>query len=171
MCAENRTSRSSIKASEASLDAQGLLGYKTARGDRPTALLFKNWTDKAARRHDIGRKGQVVETAVRGLTIDSYSIEDLRQLIDTAIAPIFGIALDGTVNEWNQQAVAVTGYTRDEVFGKDLVQNYISPDYQEAVQRVLQAVLIGNVSIHPTRRVGTTSCRARAPCRFLPTGN
>eukprot|EP01079_Euglenida_sp_SAG-EU17-18_P005136 gene5136-5220_t len=69
--------------------------------------------------------------------------KDVGRLIDHANAPIFGIATDGTVNEWNQKARLLTGYTREEVLGRDLVQNYISPDYQASVQDVLQAALQG----------------------------
>ncbi|MCH1571690.1 MAG: PAS domain-containing protein, partial [Longimicrobiales bacterium] len=40
--------------------------------------------------------------------------QDLTQLTDTANAPIFGIDADGLVNEWNQTAARITGYSKEE---------------------------------------------------------
>jgi PAS domain-containing protein len=38
---------------------------------------------------------------------------ELTQLIDTANAPIFGVDVDGNINEWNQMAVRISGYGKD----------------------------------------------------------
>jgi PAS domain S-box-containing protein len=40
------------------------------------------------------------------------------------------------VNEWNNKAVEITGYSREEVMGKNLVDVYISPDFRESVKSV-----------------------------------
>jgi PAS domain S-box-containing protein len=69
--------------------------------------------------------------------------KELRQFIETANAPIFGIDNEGLVNEWNQTSEKITGFTKDEVLGKDLVQTYITEDYQEAVKKVLDNALLG----------------------------
>ncbi|MGK0379591.1 MAG: PAS domain S-box-containing protein, partial [Patiriisocius sp.] len=45
---------------------------------------------------------------------------ELRQFIETANAPIFGIDDKGKVNEWNQASEKITGFKKDEVLGKDL---------------------------------------------------
>ena len=68
---------------------------------------------------------------------------DLTLLIDTANAPIFGIDADGLVNEWNRKAVAITGYPREEVVGRDLVRKFITAEFQSSVQEVLQKALAG----------------------------
>ena len=68
---------------------------------------------------------------------------DLRTLIDTANAPIFGIDKDGLVNEWNQKAAEIVGYTSDEVMGRDLVSEFISPEYKKSVKEVLDNALRG----------------------------
>ncbi len=47
---------------------------------------------------------------------------ELQTFIDTANAPIFGIDAQGLVNEWNNKAAAITGFSREEVLGKNLVQ-------------------------------------------------
>ena len=48
--------------------------------------------------------------------------QELQTFIDTANAPIFGIDANGLVNEWNNKSAAITGFSREEVLGKNLVQ-------------------------------------------------
>ena len=48
--------------------------------------------------------------------------QELQTFIDTANAPIFGIDANGLVNEWNNKSAAITGFSRKEVLGKNLVQ-------------------------------------------------
>jgi PAS domain-containing protein len=48
--------------------------------------------------------------------------QELQTFIDTANAPIFGIDAHGLVNEWNNKSEAITGFSRSEVLGKNLVQ-------------------------------------------------
>ena len=68
---------------------------------------------------------------------------ELTQLIDTANAPIFGIDTQGLVNEWNQEAVSLSGYSKDEVMGHDLVQEFITDEYKDSVKQVLDDALRG----------------------------
>jgi PAS domain S-box-containing protein len=69
--------------------------------------------------------------------------KELRQFIETANAPIFGIDDKGNVNEWNQSSEKITGFKKEEVLGKDLVATYITEDYREAVKGVLDNALKG----------------------------
>ena len=48
--------------------------------------------------------------------------QELQTFIDTANAPIFGIDAFGLVNEWNNKSAGITGFSREEVLGKNLVQ-------------------------------------------------
>ena len=48
--------------------------------------------------------------------------QELQTFIDTANAPIFGIDAHGLVNEWNLKSASITGFSREEVMGKNLVQ-------------------------------------------------
>jgi PAS domain S-box-containing protein len=76
--------------------------------------------------------------------IETESIaKELRQFIETANAPIFGIDNKGLINEWNQTSEKVTGFSKTEVLGQNLVANYISPDYQTQVKEVLDNALKG----------------------------
>ena len=48
--------------------------------------------------------------------------QELQTFIDTANAPIFGIDAYGLVNEWNNKSAEITGFSREEVLGKNLVE-------------------------------------------------
>ena len=67
--------------------------------------------------------------------------QELQTFIDTANAPIFGIDLNGMVNEWNNKSVEITGYSKEQVMGKSLVDEYISQDFRESVKSVLDDAL------------------------------
>jgi len=79
----------------------------------------------------------------------SYQVEmertaaELTQLIDTANAPIFGVDVDGNINEWNKMVATITGYGEDEVSGKNLVQEYIADEHKASVKEVLDKALEG----------------------------
>ena len=79
------------------------------------------------------RRRQQMETTAHELT----------QLIDTANAPIFGVDTDGLINEWNQQVAQTTGYSKEEVLGQNLVEVYITQEYKDSVQQVLDQALSG----------------------------
>ena len=50
----------------------------------------------------------------------SAMANELRQLIDKANAPIFGIDVEGNVNEWNEKTAEITGYSRKEADNQPL---------------------------------------------------
>ena len=90
----------------------------------------------------IGVAQDVTETSRMERAIKATANE-LRQLVETANAPIFGIDVDGNVNEWNDKTAEITGYTKDEAFRKPLVSTYIVPYLQHSVQEVLDNALKG----------------------------
>jgi PAS domain S-box-containing protein len=69
--------------------------------------------------------------------------KDLTLLIDSANAPIFGIDSSGRVNEWNQTAERITGFSKDDVMGKHLIKKFITEDFKASVKSVLDSALIG----------------------------
>lgn len=69
---------------------------------------------------------------------------ELRQFVETANAPIIGVDGFGLVNEWNQMAETLTGFVKSEVFGQDLVETFITPEYKASVKQVLDEALAGN---------------------------
>ena len=68
---------------------------------------------------------------------------ELRKLIDTTNAPIFGIDVDGVVNEWNQKAAELIGFSKEEVIGQQMPDQFISIQYRDAVKQVLDNALNG----------------------------
>ena len=78
------------------------------------------------------------------LRTESESIaKELRQFIETANAPIFGINNNGLVNEWNHTSEKITGFTKNEVLGQNLVETYITEDYRDPVKQVFDNALLG----------------------------
>ena len=49
----------------------------------------------------------------------------------------------GLVNIWNKKAAEITQYTQSDVMGENLVEEFITNDYKEAVGYVLQKALNG----------------------------
>ena len=90
----------------------------------------------------VGVGQDITELAQKRSETESI-LKELRQLIQTANAPIFGIDNEGHVNEWNQTSEKITGFKKEDVLGKNLVQTYITEDYRESVKKVLDDALIG----------------------------
>ena len=91
-------------------------------------------------------KGEIIGVVGVGqdITEINETKEELTQLIDTANAPIFGIDKEGNVNEWNQKAEEITGYSKKEVVGKSFVESYITKEYKGSVKDVLDRALVGD---------------------------
>ncbi len=68
---------------------------------------------------------------------------ELRQLVDTANAPIFGIDVHGNVNEWNDKTAEITGFSKEEAMNKPLVSTFIVPNLRKSVQDVMGKALKG----------------------------
>lgn len=81
------------------------------------------------------------EQAVKPET--SHAGHSLRGLIETASAPVFAIDKDGLVTEWNLRCSQMTGYTREEVAGKDLLRELVSPPDRESARALVDGALLG----------------------------
>ena len=116
----------------------------TKSGDRVDVLL-----NSTTRRDADGSVSGVIGvgqdiTELNKVRIKQESIAtELVQLVDTANAPIFGIDAEGKINEWNQQAEFITGFSKAEVMGQDLVASFITDEYKVSVGEVLQRALKG----------------------------
>ncbi len=86
---------------------------------------------------------QDVTESTKNDRVMSAMARELRQLVDTANAPIFGIDVDGLVNEWNYKTAEITGYERDEAMGFHLVETFIVPSLRQSVQNILDSALEG----------------------------
>ncbi|WP_443632844.1 PAS domain-containing protein [Candidatus Marifrigoribacter sp. Uisw_064] len=110
-----------------------------------TELAFQNREkEKRADELILANKELAFQKKLEGYRSEMESVAlELTLLIDTANAPIFGIDNKGLVNEWNQTSEKITGFTKGEVLGNDLVQTYITEDYRESVKKVLENALEG----------------------------
>ena len=109
-------------------------------------LLVNATTRRDAENNIVGVVGvaqDVTEAAQRDRAITSMANE-LRQLVDTANAPIFGIDIHGNVNEWNNKTAEITGFLQEEALHKPLVDTFIVPSLHKSVQEVLDNALCGN---------------------------
>ncbi|MFT7547827.1 MAG: PAS domain S-box-containing protein, partial [Candidatus Azotimanducaceae bacterium] len=101
--------------------------------------------------NDFVADGQhMVTSVIKDITAENLarkeserSSGELTQLIDTANAPIFGVDAAGLVTEWNQSAVKISGFEKEEVQGRDLVQDFITDEYKASVKEVLGNALRG----------------------------
>ena len=59
------------------------------------------------------------------------------------LSTVFGIDLNGLVNEWNDKTAEITGYSKDEAMGKPLVSKFIVKKLKKSVQGVLDNALKG----------------------------
>jgi len=107
--------------------------------------LVNATTRRDAENNIVGVVGvaQDVTEAVKHDRAVAAMANELRQLVDTANAPIFGIDVHGNVNEWNNKTAEITGYSKDEAFGFPLVSTFIVPKLRQSVQDVLDNALKG----------------------------
>ena len=115
------------------------------KDDKRVMVLLNSSTRRDAAGEIIGVLGVGQDISeIDKLRTESESVaKELRQFIETANAPIFGIDSKGLVNEWNETSEKITGFKKEEVLGKDLVETYITEDYRDAVKLVLDNALKG----------------------------
>jgi len=121
------------------------LEFRT-KSDEIRHLLVNATTRRDAENNVVGVVGvaqDVTEAVQRDRAVAGMALE-LRQLIDTANAPIFGIDIDGNVNEWNRRTSEITGYPKEEAFDEPLVETFIAESMQERVREILNSALSGH---------------------------
>lgn len=133
-------------------EAVGQVLHEALNGSETANFEFPLLT-KADRRVDIllnatpryDQLGNVVGMVGIGQDI-SYRIaqeEEYSRLINGANAPIFGVNKNGSINIWNKKAAAITQYSTEEVMDRNLVKEFITFDFREAVGTVLNQALQG----------------------------
>ncbi len=129
--------------------------------DKILHVVWRDLTEEKKAQSQLNKLNNILESKAAELQVSNSSLllniaemedlrtasesvaKELRQFIETANAPIFGIDNKGRVNEWNQTSEKITGFKKDEVLGKNLVETYITEDYQAAVKLVLDNALKG----------------------------
>jgi len=145
----NETSNYELEFRTKSREIRHLLVNATTRRDADNKIVGV-----------VGVAQDVTETAKHDRAVASMANE-LRQLVDTANAPIFGIDVDGNVNEWNEMTAEITGYSAEYAMGKDLVSTFIMPKLQNSVQNVLDEALNGIVTSNYELEFATASNEIR----------
>eukprot|EP00930_Biecheleria_cincta_P039996 TRINITY_DN27442_c0_g1_i1.p1 TRINITY_DN27442_c0_g1~~TRINITY_DN27442_c0_g1_i1.p1 ORF type:complete len:2290 (+),score=499.19 TRINITY_DN27442_c0_g1_i1:44-6913(+) len=74
--------------------------------------------------------------------------DDLSRFIESANALIFGVSLDGRVMEWNRRAAELLGYTKEETVGRLLIEEFINPEFREAVRAVFDKAWNGEETVN-----------------------
>ena len=82
---------------------------------------------------------QMVENRFKAIS----TAQELRQFIETANAPIFGIDNKGNINEWNETSEKITGYKKEEVFGTNPIHTYSLKKHKNSIKKVLDDALKG----------------------------
>ena len=90
----------------------------------------------------VGVAQDVTEAAKRDRAVAAMANE-LRQLIEKANAPIFGIDVHGNVNEWNDKTAEITEYSKEEALNRPLVSSFIVAKLRNSVQEVMDNALRG----------------------------
>ncbi len=84
--------------------------------------------------------------------------KELRQLVNTANAPIFGVDSSGNINEWNYKTAEMTGYSREEALAKPLTTLLTRP-IKEIMDKALKGEETSNFEVefknkgHETRHI------------------
>lgn len=84
--------------------------------------------------------GCVTDVSETANTLDEY-----KQLVEKANAPIIGVDKDLKINVWNSNIENLTGYTKKEVLDINLI-TLIEEEHQEEVKNILSDTLIGKES-------------------------
>jgi PAS domain S-box-containing protein len=144
-----RGSRESVKeVFDNALKGQGTSNYELefrTKSNEIRYLLVNATTRRDAENNIVGVVGvaqDVTEAVKRDHAVTGIANE-LRQLVDTANAPIFGIDKLGLVNEWNVKTSEITGFSREEAFNKPLVDTFIVPSLRKSVHDVMENALKG----------------------------
>ena len=109
-------------------------------------LLVNATTRRDANNRVVGVVGvaqDVTEAGKHDRAVASMARE-LRQLVDKANAPIFGIDVHGNVNEWNDKTAEITGFRKEEAMGNPLVSKFIVPKLRKSVQDIMDNALHGH---------------------------
>lgn len=134
------------KIPSVSYTLQPFFHYAPFQSNEIRYLLVNATTRRDANNQVVGVVGvaqDVTEAAKHDRAVASMA-SALRQLVDTANAPIFGIDIDGNVNEWNDKTAEITGFSKDEALNKPLVSTFIVPNLRQSVQDVLDKALKGD---------------------------
>ena len=131
--------------------AGALAGYETANFDMPmrtrNGQRVEMLLNASSRRDESGAivgtigVGQDITERKRVEGEKERSARELQTFIDMANAPIFGTDAAGRIVEWNNKAAELTGVSKADALGSDLILDFLPPDARSAARDDLARVL------------------------------
>ncbi len=115
-------------------------------------IMLKGESLKVVTFRDISDR-KIIENKIKNIA------SELAQLIDTANAPIFGINTRLQINEWNQAAVKLTGYDKDEVMDCLFIHEFIEDANRESVSAIFKSAVAGEETANFELNLRTKSGR------------
>ncbi len=85
--------------------------------------------------------------------------ERTRLIIDTAYDAFVGIDHQGLIIDWNPQAEAIFGWTRDEALGRRVAETIIPPQFREVYRKRLEQTLARGQGAVLNKRIEITAMR------------
>ena len=133
------------------------MGYRIIRPDGSEHLVHAQgevkW-DETGRPVRMRRRTKNITERKRGEEALRESEERTRLIIETALDAVVVMDVQGRIIDWNSQAHAIFGWTRDEILGQQLSTTIIPPQYREAHERGVRHFLAtgrGPCSIRTSR--------------------
>ena len=74
---------------------------------------------------------------------ESKITPELSRFINTVNVLILGIDIKGLINEWNQTAERITGFGKEDVIGRKLVEEFVVEGFKSKTKEVLDKALKG----------------------------
>jgi len=92
----------------------------------------------------------------------SPATDALRLVLETALDAVVVMRDDGIVADWNDQAVDMFGWTREEAVGRTMADLIIPGRYREAHKNGLKRYLLGGEATVLGRRIEVSGVRKMA---------
>lgn len=81
-------------------------------------------------------------------------------IMDSALDPLITIDCAGLITEFNPAAEKTFGYSKEEIFGRELAEIIIPPEFREAHRRGLARILESGKEVIVGKRIETLALRA-----------
>uniref|UniRef100_A0A7S4V013 histidine kinase n=1 Tax=Alexandrium monilatum TaxID=311494 RepID=A0A7S4V013_9DINO len=91
---------------------------------------------------------------------------ELRHIFESATAPIVGVDSTGCVTEWNRRVIEVTGYSKDQVVGREFL-SFVLESCRAEAHRVLSDAFAGQSTPNFEVLVATAWKGPQDPVTFL----
>ena len=122
--------------------------YMRTKKDGIAQILFNTTTrrDLTGETTGVMGIGQDLTETIAALAESERVAANLALLLNTIDAPIFGIDANGKLNEWNSKATEITGYSKEEVMGQDMVPKIFPREHWRRIRLILSKALAGEAT-------------------------